>query len=380
MRSLFATFGFAILAAISLAQTSPSSRSAPYATLDRNAVTYRGPVSTGSESISNDSAVIGLILPLHGPQQREGEALLAAAQLAIQQEQSRGPLPDGRQLRLVVRDESGPWGQASMEILKLFDQDHALAIVTSANGASAHLAEQIAIKISIPILTLASDPTTTETNVPWIFRMGPSDTNQARSFCQKIYASTPSTERVLLFAQADHDGRTGAEAFEKIAKEFTSAPVTRFDISEARQAEALRSQLLHDPPEAIVLWTDAPEANAILTLLRSTVPNVPVFLSTKSAQLLDPAGTARSPWFTIDSPATATSAALPNILHSYAARQIYDAVHTISTALRTTGANRVLLRDYLANQLPNAQTAHATPFDSAGNSLQSFSLVPLAPQ
>ena len=70
-------------------------------------------------------AVIGMILPLQGPQRAEGQVLLAAAQLAIQEEQARGPLPDGRRLDLVVRDESGQWGQASTEILKLFDQNHA---------------------------------------------------------------------------------------------------------------------------------------------------------------------------------------------------------------------------------------------------------------
>ena len=163
-------------------------RPKPYATLDRQSVAYRGPAHATEKDLPDGAAVIGLILPLKGPQQLEGKALLAAAQLAIEEEQAVGPLADGRRLGLVARDESGPWGQASTEILKLIEQDHALAILTSANGTSAHLAEQIANKISIPILTLSSDPSTTQANVPWLFRLGPSDTDQARAFCQRIYS------------------------------------------------------------------------------------------------------------------------------------------------------------------------------------------------
>ncbi len=353
-------------------------------------------------------AVIGMILPLQGTQRAEGEVLLAAAQLAIQEEQARGPLPDGRRLDLVVRDESGQWGQASTEILKLFDQNHALVIVTSSNGTSAHLAEQIATKLSIPILTLSSDPTTTETNVPWLFRLGPSDIDQARAFCQRIYTSSnditadslgPGHQRVLLVSQDDHDGRTGAAEFEKVAKRFGAIPPTRFELNNSPQSlRTLQDLLRTTEQDAVVVWTDAPLADAVLSLIRSSRPSTPIFLSRKAAQL-DAASVRPVPsnqstqapiataLFTVDAPLPMPNAApgtfgqryfeQTGMAPSLAAYDAYEAVRLLAAALRVTGANRVLLRDYLANQGSGQESGTSMPFDPAGNSLREFSVVHL---
>jgi hypothetical protein len=45
------------------------------------------------------------------------------------------------------RDESERWGQTSGAIVQLIEQEHAVAIITPANGNIAHQAEQIANKI-----------------------------------------------------------------------------------------------------------------------------------------------------------------------------------------------------------------------------------------
>jgi ABC-type branched-subunit amino acid transport system substrate-binding protein len=356
----------------------------PYATLDRQGVTYRGPIPSAEKELPNGAAVIGVILPLRGAQQAEGQALLAAAQLAIEEEQSRGPLRDGRRLQLSIRDESGPWGQASMEILKLFDQDHALAILTSANGTSAHLAEQIANKISIPILTLSSDPSTTEANVPWLFRVGPSDTDQARAFCRRIYTDR-RVHNVLLIAQTDHDGRTGAAEFEKAAKGFGLAAPVRFDGTDSPQdLETLQELLRTTKPDSVVVWTNAPVAEALLPAIRSTAPAIPVFLCSKAAQLGAPGiSTEPGEMFTVESSNPtglskfqqlylARTGATPG----WAANEMYQTVQVVAAALRTTGANRVLLRNYLANEGKPTATA-MLPFDPAGNSLKEFAIVRL---
>jgi ABC-type branched-subunit amino acid transport system substrate-binding protein len=371
----------------------------PYATLDRQSVAYRGPVPLTEKESSDGTAVIGMILPLKGRQQSEGKALLAAAQQAIEEEQSRGPLPDGRRLDLVARDESGPWGQASTEILKLFDQDHALAILTSANGTSAHLAEQIANKIGIPILTLSSDPSTTQANVPWLFRLGPSDTDQARSFCQRIYSDF-GFQKVLLVVQMDHDGRVGGAEFEKAAHALKATTPIRFELTDsAPDLESLREILQTKEPDAIVIWTDAPLADELLPLVRSTRPSTPVFLCRKAAQLdatgirdvaeIAPRQRVRSlgELFTVGSSQLGQSAAQSKFQQLYfvrtgtnpgfAADEIYQAVHLLAAALRTTGANRVLLRDYLASEGKSRDATGSVPFDPAGNNRQEFSVVNL---
>lgn len=386
--------GFIAAIPPALAQSDNSSPR-PYATLDRQAVTYRGPIDTTEKDFPGGTAVIGVILPMQGPQQAEGKALLAAAQVALDQEQARGLLPDGRKLALVVRDESGPWGQASSEILKLIEQDHALVLLTSANGNIAHQADQLANKISFPILTLASDSTTTETNVPWLFRLGPSDADQARAFCRRIYTEL-GLRKVLLIAQMDHDGRMGRAEFEKAARELkVPVPdvleVSLSNFNSASLAEAIQAKA----PEAVVVWTDAELANALLPVARKSSPSIPVFLSSKAAELgtesqTANAATAPAKQNLAESFAVMTLAARGDIARrdfeqDYRTRtgnvpgiallQVHDAVHWIAAGLRAAGANRVLLRDYFAHDGQFHDAAAIVPFDPAGNNIEKFAIV-----
>jgi hypothetical protein len=370
------------------AQTNADSTT-PYATLDRGKVAYRGPVRATPEA-GNDAAVIGMILPLSGAQQAEGNALLAAAQLAVAQENAAGGFPSGKRLELLARDESGPWGQASMEILKLYDQDHALAILTSANGTSAHLAEQIANKISIPILTLASDPSTTQANVPWLFRLGPSDTDQAQAFCRRIYRDL-DLKQVLLVVQTDHDGRVGAAEFEKAARTFRAAPPLRFEWNNtAPNPESLRETLRANPTiDAIVVWADSPTTDSIMLVLHSEFWAKPVFLCRKATALSVPRN-GLAGQFTIGS-IIGQGDAQAKFRQAYfagtgaepggGAYEIARCIHTIAAGLRANGTNPVLLRDYLANERGShdGNTANSADFDAAGNDLQPFAVATIPP-
>jgi hypothetical protein len=43
--------------------------------------------------------------------------------------------------------------------------------IVATDRASAHLAEQIAVKVLIPVVAISGDRTLTSANVPWIFRL-----------------------------------------------------------------------------------------------------------------------------------------------------------------------------------------------------------------
>lgn len=373
------------------AQSDPN-RVKPYATLDRQSVTYRGPLHTEDHDAPNGEAVIGLILPLKGLQEPEGRAVLAAAQLALEEEQVRGPLPNGRRLKLVARDESGLWGQASVEILKLIEEDHALAILSSANGITAHLADQIANKISVPILTLSSDPSTTQANVPWLFRVGPSDTDQARAFCQRIYSDL-ALHRVLSVAETDYDGRVGSAEFEKVAKGRNAAAPVHLEIAGSpADLQRFRATLRTSHPEAIVLWTGAPIAERLLSVIRSEHLSSPVFLCRKAAQLhtpLSPQIQDSAESFSVDFASRAQRPAHANFEHAYAARigrmpvlaaeDTYDAVCLIAAAIRQAGASPTLLREYFANEPKASPSTRTMRFDPAGNNLEPFAIIRLSP-
>ena len=372
----------------------------PYATLDRQAVAYRGPVGLPEKDFPAGVAVIGAILPLQGPQRAEGKGLLSAMQMALEEEQARGPLPDGRKLALAVRDESGPWGQASSEILKLIEQDHALVVLTSANGSIAHQAEQIANKISFPILTLASDPATTATNVPRVFRLGPSDADQARAFCRRIYGEL-GLRKVLLVAQKDHDGRAGSSEFEKAARELKVAAPDLLEVSPADfNTETVGTAVRVKEPQAVVVWTDAGLAKELLAVLHKSRPSVPIFLCTKAAPpgMESQSGIAliadatekqeSGGLFTVVTLSARQGVARRDFEQRYQARagsapgiaafQTYEGVHLIAAGLRAAGANRELLRDYFASAGKYHDTAGVVPFDPAGNRVEEFAIVKIA--
>ena len=373
-----------------LCAQSDASPAKPYATLDRQSVTYRGPVSTQEKDQPGNDVVNGMILPMRGVQEPEGTELLTAAQIALEAEQARGALADGRKLSLAVRDESGPWGQASSEILKLVEQDHALVVLTSANGATAHQAEQIANKISFPILTLASDPTATQTNVPWLFRLGPSDADQARAFCQRI-SKEPGMQKILLIAEAGHDGRVGSAEFEKAAREMKLAVPERLELPpSAQQVESLGEAIRAKQPDAMVIWTDAGLAKRLLPIAHVAAPVAPVFMCSKAAQLSGVSGVGNNEtreYFAVASATKMTETGKERFAKEYqtragsapgiAAYEAYEAVHLVAAGIRAKGAGRVLLREYFANTEKTRGATAILSFDPAGNSMQELSIVKL---
>jgi hypothetical protein len=76
----------------------------------------------------------------------------------------------GRRLRLIPIASRQNWGAASTGLVNALTVDHAVAIIALDHDA-AHLAEQLALKMFVPVIALSDDTTLTSTNVPWIFRL-----------------------------------------------------------------------------------------------------------------------------------------------------------------------------------------------------------------
>ncbi len=363
----------------------------PYATLDRSAVAYHGPGRESAANLPGTTLKIGLLLPLQGKRGAEGQLLLEAAKLALAEEEAIGPLADGRHLELAVRNEAERWGQASSEMVRLISEEQVAALITSSDGTIAHQAEQIANKIGVPIVTLASDATTTRINIPWIFRLGPSDEDQARAIASDIYRAGAST-KVLLLVETDHDGRVGAEEFENAVKHLRGAPPERLEITSSEfYLEAIAAEVKAAKAEAIVLWTSSRLAERLLPLLGQGDFATTVYLCRKAAAsaasnaFVPAVGAARAigepaqgTWVTAS--ATEVTSAETNefaeryrektgVWPSFAALQTYDAVRLVAKSLRIAGANRLRLRDYLASGNRFVGLSGTVVFDSAGNTL-----------
>lgn len=395
------------------AQTNSTS-TPPYASINRDAVSYAGPGRDVAHDLGGAEIKIGILAPLQGPRKPEGDALLQAAQLALEDE-AANPLPHGRRLALVPRDESGPWGRASSEVVRLVVEDHAVALITSADGGAAHLAEQVGNKIGVPVITLSTDSTTTQINLPWIFRLGASDTAQAQLFAQHIYAQE-GFRKVLLVVERNHDGRVGGEEFEKAVRELDAPQPVRYQADITRlDAESAAASITAQNPEAVVVWTGPETSAKLVTGLRQAKSPAAIYLCRKAAQepfvqlvaascrscrtSVTPLGTPHatdakaqrknqetgSVWVVV-SRSNEPSASRESFEQRYLARtgkppsvaaaEAYDAVRLVAAAVRQAGPNRARLRDSLAGVSDFLGVCGIISFDGAGNNRAEVALAP----
>jgi branched-chain amino acid transport system substrate-binding protein len=370
---------------------------APYASIKSEKIDYHGPARQASYDLAGPTIQIGLIVPLQGPQKADGEAIVAAAKLALEDDAARGSFPGGCRLALAVGDESGPsWGRTSNALIHLVLDEQAIAVVTSANGSTAHLSEQVGNRLGVAVLTLASDKTTTQIDLPWIFRLAPSDTAQAQTIAKDIY-TTRGFRRVLLVTESGHDGRLGEQEFLDAARELQVPQPARVSIDPLQPGTramlvAIRSQ----SPQAAVFWTSSNTAGELLRALREAKASLPVYLCQEAAQRstglnLSPNSqsterTATSGVWSVARAKTAQAAyesfarryqVATGALPSAVAAEAYDAVRLIARSVREAGPNRARVRDRIANDKELAGASGAISFDNEGNSLGGTQLVRL---
>jgi ABC-type branched-subunit amino acid transport system substrate-binding protein len=143
---------------------SPRQWNAPYARVGEDGVAYAGPhlqdLPEGARKVV-----------LFGPH-ADLVARSAEMQAALPRDSGQG----AQWILLPVATDQN-WGAASTQLVHALMDEHALAILALDRDA-AHLSEQLALKLFVPVVALSEDRKLTSTNVPWIFRM-PSATKPA---------------------------------------------------------------------------------------------------------------------------------------------------------------------------------------------------------
>jgi len=380
----------AILAsAVAIRAQTDSKAQQPYAAINHEAIGYAGPGRETADDLPGPEIRIGLLAPLQGPRKAEGEAVRQAAQMALEDE-AANPLPDGRRLTLVARDETGLWGRASSEIVRLVFDDQAVALITSAEGSAAHLAEQVGNRVGVPVLTLSSDSTTTQINIPWLFRIVPNDAVQAQAIAEDIYRQR-AFQKVLLIAEHNHDGRVGREEFEKAARRLQAPPAEHLEVTTSLGAvDSWLAEIRARRPQAIVLWTSAETAARLLEGIGQVESPTAIYVCRKA---LEEAFTkiadrqkGQGIWFVTSGTGSPTAPgkdfqarfrARVGTAPSLAAAEVYDAVRLVAAGLRQSGPNRARLRDSLARVRDFAGVSGTISFDGAGNNRAEVALAPL---
>lgn len=337
-----------------------------------------------------DPVRVGLLIP-------SGEVGLAArrgAELAVQAANREGGFR-GRPFELVVRSVEGLWGSGSSEITSLVFRDSVWAILGPLHGRSAHLAEQVAAKGHVALVSpWASDPTLTQANVPWFFRLVPDDREQSRALAREIFGDR-RLGRVVAVVADSYDARVAADAFVAAADAFVasadvstvadasatttgSIEVSRWALPDTGEGlDTLLQRLGEERIEGIALFGAAPTSEPLVGKLRARGFGQPIFSPLPGADMFRQGPEPRGGGLLVVAPghwATAEGQAFeraygtaygqrPAAVAAYA----YDGSMVIVEAVRRAGLDRGRIRDALADIDYERGITGRVRFDERGN-------------
>jgi branched-chain amino acid transport system substrate-binding protein len=253
------------------------------------------------EILHSKTVNIGFLGPIeNNPESPYGLAMLHGAQLAIDEANAKGGygvsgMSSGRPYELKVHNDSAQWGASSTEAVKMVFDEHVVAVLGSVDAASTHIMLRVSLKLEFPIMdTATTDPTVTETRIPWLLHNFPDDRQQGYALADYIFKQQKLKRIGVIRLQARY-GRIGVSKFFDEAKRMGHVPVLevkflRGDADFSTQLRMLQNAHL----DGVVIWGEAAEAGLILKQMRSMGMKQPVFGSSRMdyPTLLETAGPA----------------------------------------------------------------------------------------
>ncbi len=221
---------------------------------------------------------LGLIAP---PTQPNSTSLIRGVQLAVDAANAtrRGSV------ELAVRAESGQWGSVGNDAVVLITERHVDAMITSADGADAHLILQVSGRTRIPVASICPDSSVTGAGVPWAVRVVPRTDQEAEALFVATAARAGNTAAngvtsptarsgspshwwaVIPPGRAGRAIRRDLETAARVAK----TPVDRFLECTAARADvtSLAQAIIGGEPDGVLLWVPATDASALVVALRT---------------------------------------------------------------------------------------------------------------
>jgi len=142
----------------------------PYARVGEDGVNYAGPKSY----VPDTSGPERVRIVLFGP---DADRVAASAEFQAVLREGRDRANPWQVLPVTTLAAKQDWGASTTALIEALVEQHALAVI-ALDRNSAHLAEQLALKVFVPVIALSNDPALTSTNIPWIFRL-PQNTSAA---------------------------------------------------------------------------------------------------------------------------------------------------------------------------------------------------------
>jgi len=317
------------------------------------------------ESKTVNIGFLGPIDPTH-PEARYGAAMLNGAKMAIDNANAAGGYresakADAKPFALKVHSDLPLWGASSAEIVKMDFDEHVVGVLGAIDGATTHIMIRVTLKLEIPVMdTGTTDPTVTETRIPWLMHNFPDDRQQGYALADYVFKQL-GLKRIGVLRTQSRYARIGVAKFEDEARRMGHMPVLelKFERGDADFSSQLR--MLQDARiEGLVIWGEPPEAGLILKQMRAMGMRLPAFGASRLAyaDLLAIAGPAaegfvvtsaidpsrKDPkWLEFEEKYRKAYQAEPDAYAAWA----YDGMTILAKAIQKAGLNRGLIMDSL---------------------------------
>jgi branched-chain amino acid transport system substrate-binding protein len=238
---------------------------------------------------------IGFMSPIeNNPESVFGLPELHGAQLALEQANARGGYK-GKPFALKIHNESALWGASSAELAKMLFNENCWAMLGCVDGQNCHIALRVSLKLEVPIIDVGTtDPTVTETRIPWLIHDFPDDRQQGYTLADYVFKNL-KLKRIGVLRTQTRYARIGVAKFNDEARRMGRQPVLEVKFERGDKDFTHQLQMLRDAKvEGIILWGEAEEAGLILKQMRQMGMKQPVFGSSRIAHspLLELAGPA----------------------------------------------------------------------------------------
>ena len=238
---------------------------------------YLGPGRDDNTTEIPESVKIGFLAPLEGSYDTAfGGSMLNGAMMALNEANSEGGF-QGVPYELLIKNDVGLWGATGNEFVDLYDQG-VWAVVGSIDGNNSHVALRVALKLEIPMVnTTSTDPTLTETRIPWIIRCVSDDRQNAYALALHIFEKE-ELENVTILRANDRYGRLGVKIFLESAIRLGHPVRIHMNyLPGAVDIEPQLEKIRNSNSEAVVIWGNDEDAAKIVNRMRELGMNHKVF-------------------------------------------------------------------------------------------------------
>ena len=372
--------------------TPPSTPAPPYRRGVPDPLEFRGP-GRDEPDPEVDEVVLGWFGP-GDPDHPSFGASWRGATLALEEENAaggyRGVNPaqahqPGKPFRLVPAWSESPWQAGVTSLLKLIYDRRAWAVIGGVDGATTHLALQLALKSHFLLLSPGStDVSTDRANVPWLFSLAPTDETLASVIVPAV-SKAAAGGPFAVAASAEHEGHAALAAArrELSRRRRTPAAIVEFPPDGADLQPAV-ARVLASNPKALLVLGPARLAGAFVAALRQGgFPGTVVASASAAGRAFhaaagDAAEGVIAAWWIDDGPASGAFASAYERRWAEApdawATNGYDATKLVVAAVRRAGLNRARIRDAVRALAPWTGAGGTIEWDALGRSQRRVSL------